>query len=150
MIAVYDIFRIWRRVCCHGTWWTAIEDLIYWCGCGVFLFSKMYQENDGIIRTYAMGGILLGTILYHYSISELLVKYVSFCLNKTKDLLKIPYKLIRPLIKRLKFRLLRVKIFLCQKISFQKVRKKKDEERTEKESQEGKEAKKAAKQSSDD
>ena len=95
------------------------------------MFSRMYEENDGVIRLYALAGILLGVILYHYSVSELLVKYISFFLNKIKGFLKIPLKLTARWIKRLKFPLSRGKILVLNYLSARKVRKKNDE-RTDK------------------
>ncbi|WP_390437262.1 spore cortex biosynthesis protein YabQ [Lactonifactor longoviformis] len=131
MVAAYDVLRIFRRVCAHPALWISIEDILFWTAGGVFLFSRMYEENDGVIRLYALAGILLGVILYHYSVSELLVKYISFFLNKIKGFLKIPLKLTARWIKRLKFPLSRGKILVLNYLSARKVRKKNDE-RTDK------------------
>lgn len=142
IVAAYDILRIWRKVCRHGTWWIAAEDLIYWCVCGVYLFSRMYQENDGIIRIYAIGGILLGIVFYHYSVSDFLVKYIALFFNKIKKILKIPLKGIAFAIKWLKSRLIRVKIFLCKRVFIQKVRVRKKDEESKKKEKAGKPGKK--------
>jgi len=127
VVAAYDILRVWRRICRHGFFWIAVEDLIYWCACGIYLFSKMYRENDGIIRTYALSGVLLGVLIYHYSISELLVKYIALFLNKIIKFLIIPLKWYGKLIKRLKFRLLRCRIFLREQIVRLRTRKRENE-----------------------
>ena len=55
----------------------AIEDILYWIVSAVLIFRMMYVRNNGIIRGFSLIGILLGMILYKYSISEFLVEKVS-------------------------------------------------------------------------
>lgn len=51
----YDILRIFRNVKVHNVVLTGIEDFLYWCMAGIFLFSMIYGENDGVIqRLYIM------------------------------------------------------------------------------------------------
>ena len=62
LAAAYDILRIFRNVISHNDFFVSLEDLLYWCMAGVFLFSVIYLENDGVIRVYALAGICLGEI----------------------------------------------------------------------------------------
>ncbi|MDF2485786.1 MAG: hypothetical protein K0R46_1954 [Herbinix sp.] len=77
LLVVYDILRIVRRLIKHGVVMIAIEDLIFWLAAGFFIFSMIYRENNGIIRGFSMIGMLLGLVLYHFSISEGVVKIVT-------------------------------------------------------------------------
>lgn len=100
LLVVYDCLRIFRKVINHGVVWISIEDIFYWMISGVLIFRMMYEMNNGIIRGFSLIGILLGMILYKYSISEFVVKWISFLLIKIKMFLS---KLLHILIKPLKF-----------------------------------------------
>lgn len=129
--AGYDMLRIFRNIIPHGNFWVSLEDLFYWCGAGVTLFSVIYRENDGTIRVYALAGIALGALVYHEGPSRFLVKYISIILSKIKILLMLPLKPVNRLRKRLKFPLRRVKIFLSEHKPMSKVRKNKNEKKKE-------------------
>lgn len=112
LLAGYDIFRILRRVISHGDFSVVVEDLLYWVSSGLFLFSRIYQGNSGILRGYFFAGVVLGAIFYHYSISPLLVQFISYCLNQVKKFLGKLVKIILNCTKRLKNSVLRCKILL--------------------------------------
>lgn len=132
LAAAYDILRIFRNVISHNDFFVSLEDLLYWCVAGVFLFSVIYLENDGIIRVYALAGICLGALIYNWGLSGFLVKYLSAFLSKIKCLLKIPLKPLHYIRKRLKFWLSGVKISLSKQKSIRKVRKNQNEKKKEK------------------
>lgn len=94
MVVGYDVIRIFRRIVTHKPVWVIVEDMMYWIGSGLFVFSRIYQENSGILRGYIFIGLVLGMILWHFTIGERLVRGISF------------------LVKRLKFSILRCKIAL--------------------------------------
>lgn len=114
LLGGYDIFRILRRVIRHFGWIVMVEDLFYWVSSGLFLFSKIYIENSGILRGYFFIGVVLGAIFYHYSISKLFVRYVSKLLIQVKKIIKKVLKVVLSVIKRLKFGALRCKISLSK------------------------------------
>lgn len=70
LLLLYDVLRILRRTIHHGPVWTAVEDILYWVFCAVWLFSRFYQENDGILRAYFFAGIFLGALACRASISR--------------------------------------------------------------------------------
>lgn len=118
MILFYDLFRIFRRVIAHGTIWIAIEDFFYWLLCAVFVFAMLYQENDGLIRGFAIGGMAGGMFAYNRFVSPFLVKYASWVLGvvagitgKAGRILCRPLKKLKKLLKKV-VRL--VKIGLCK------------------------------------
>lgn len=77
LMMVYDLLRIFRMVCPHNDWITGAEDFGYWIYCAVMTFGLLYEQNDGALRGYAIGGTLLGMAVYQYTISAVLLKYLK-------------------------------------------------------------------------
>lgn len=74
----YDFIRIFRRVWIHRrTMFTAAEDIVFWIISGFVIFHVMYLENDGIIRSFAVLGLALGAVLYHFATAGWLVENVA-------------------------------------------------------------------------
>lgn len=79
---LYDIIRIFRRVVPHGSFLTALEDIVFWIYSASEVFLLMYHESDGTLRWFAVLGAMAGMFCYKKLISGPFVKYVSFLLNK--------------------------------------------------------------------
>ena len=129
LAACYDILRIFRNIADHSSFWVGMEDILYWCASGIYLFYVIYQGNDGIIRIYALFSIGLGALLYHAGPSMILVKYISAILRKIGRFLGIIGRPIRICRKRLKFWLGRVKIALYEQKPIQRIRKRWNEKK---------------------
>lgn len=71
---LYDMLRIFRRIKKHGTLLIGIEDFLYWLICAVVVFLMLYQENDGMVRGFALGGILIGMLAYYFLLSRFVIK----------------------------------------------------------------------------
>lgn len=84
IMAVYDLIRATRRTWKHGKILIAAEDLIFWLASGIFLFTRLYLWNHGILRWYFFAGLLGGILLYAVAISPTVVKIVSFFLKRLK------------------------------------------------------------------
>lgn len=69
----YDLFRVFRRIVPHGEFWIAVEDFLYWLICAVTVFVVLYRNNDGMIRGFALGGVVLGMVLYLVVLSRLVI-----------------------------------------------------------------------------
>ena len=70
----YDILRIFRNIAEHSSFWIGIEDILYWCASGIYLFELIYQENDGMIRLYVLFFTGAGALMYHAGPSMILMK----------------------------------------------------------------------------
>lgn len=96
LVIFYDCLRIFRRVIKHNKFCVGLEDIIYWAVSAVLIFKMMYQINDGAIRGFAIVGVGIGMVLYHYSISEFVVGIVSLgitkCLIAGKRVIKFTLK----------------------------------------------------------
>lgn len=77
----YDLIRAWRRAFRHGIVILSVEDVLFWliAAAGTFLLS--FFETGGVIRGYVAAGIVLGIILYHFTVSALVLQLFSriFC-----------------------------------------------------------------------
>lgn len=81
LFLIYDILRIFRRIVPHGNIWIGVEDFIYWLLCTGAVFLMLYQENDGMIRGFAFGGLVVGMILYYALFSRIVIKVNVFLLR---------------------------------------------------------------------
>lgn len=106
LMFVYDLLRILRRLVRHNTWWVDLEDFLFWVGSAIAIFSMLFRENDGYLRGFSIGGVVLGMLLYAATLSPLVVKASVFVLKKiafvltrplvwVSRLLKIPLRAIR-------------------------------------------------------
>lgn len=74
ILAAYDIVRIWRRVVKHGATWIAVEDLIFWCICGVVCFGMLFRQNSGIVRGFIILALICGMGVYYFLLSKAVVR----------------------------------------------------------------------------
>lgn len=74
LFLVYDILRIFRRIFPHGNIWIGVEDFCYWLLCTAAVFIMLYQENDGMVRGFSIGGVVLGMMLYYFLLSRFVIK----------------------------------------------------------------------------
>lgn len=79
----YDGFIILRRLIKHNLFLISLEDLIFWIACAIGVFYMLYEENNGILRWFAVFGATLGMIAYKKSVSSLLVNVISTAIERT-------------------------------------------------------------------
>lgn len=82
LVLVYDWLRIFRHIVRHGTVWISLEDLCYWIGSAFAIFAMLYRKNDGLIRGFSIGGVVLGMVLYNQFISRYTVRYMVLIVKK--------------------------------------------------------------------
>ncbi len=92
---VYDCVRFFRIVCPHKMWVVGAEDLICGIYCAVMTFSLLYQQNDGNLRGFCIGGVILGMVVYEYAVSrkalkrlQKAVEWIKMKMRKRKSRLK--------------------------------------------------------------
>ncbi|MBS6955209.1 MAG: spore cortex biosynthesis protein YabQ [Enterocloster asparagiformis] len=74
LMLVYDTIRVFRLMIRHSAFAVGLEDFCYWIGAGAVTFNLLYQQNDGGLRAYVIGGVLGGMILYDRLISRIFFK----------------------------------------------------------------------------
>lgn len=77
LMAVYDGLRIFRVLVPHGSLWTGVEDAFYWILSSVTTFLLLFWQNDGILRWYAIMGVLMGMLIYNMTISRILLRLLK-------------------------------------------------------------------------
>lgn len=90
LMMIYDGLRLFRALIRHKNFWTGLEDLVYWIGSSIVTFLLLFGQNDGVLRAYAITGVLSGMILYNLSVSKiqyLLLKKIRkyYTMNKKRE-----------------------------------------------------------------
>lgn len=99
LLLAYDGLRIIRKIVSHSAFFIAVEDVVFWSISGVLIFIMMYERNNGTIRGFSIAAIVIGMILYHYLVSEYIVKLISsflhIILSFIGNILKVIFKPVR-------------------------------------------------------
>ena len=126
LFLLYDILRIFRRIASHGNIWISVEDFVYWLICTGVVFVMLYWENDGMVRGFALIGLVFGMLIYYLLLSRYVIsvnvrilKTVLGYIHKVLrfffgPMIKVGKKVLRFFIKRLKKVARAVKISLCK------------------------------------
>lgn len=72
LMIIYDGLRLFRLMIPHGNLWTGVEDGLYWIGSSIVTFLLLFEQNDGVLRSYAIIGVLSGMLFYNLSVSRIL------------------------------------------------------------------------------
>ncbi len=107
---VYDFILIGRRVVKHSLFAISLEDLIFWLACAVSVFYMLYEENNGVLRWFAVAGAAVGMLLYKGIVGKKFVKIVSVILLKEIHILrKIAGFIFRPF----RWFIKKIRVFFC-------------------------------------
>ncbi len=79
---VYDGFLILRRLIRHSLFLISLEDMVFWIACAIGVFYMLYEENNGILRWFAVFGAALGMIAYKKSVSPLIIHFVTLIVKR--------------------------------------------------------------------
>lgn len=71
LMVFYDGLRLFRILAVHGALWTGMEDFVYWAVSSLVTFLLLLHLNDGVVRWYAVGGVLAGMLVYNMTISRI-------------------------------------------------------------------------------
>lgn len=77
LMMVYDGLRVFRTLVPHGNFWTGIEDAVYWAASSITTFLLLFRQNDGILRWYAILGVLMGMLVYNLTVSRILLRLLK-------------------------------------------------------------------------
>lgn len=77
LMMAYDVLRILRMIIPHSWAVIGVEDLLYWCVAGLATFYLLYRENDGSLRMYVIGTVLLSMVLYDRCFSRFFLKLLK-------------------------------------------------------------------------
>lgn len=95
---VYDWFLILRRLIKHTILLVSLEDLIFWIACAISIFYMLYEENNGVLRWFAVAGAALGMLIYKKTVSGFFIKTAVGILSRIISIFtKIFGFILRPL-----------------------------------------------------
>ncbi|NLL76823.1 MAG: hypothetical protein GX235_06200 [Clostridiales bacterium] len=103
---VYDFILIWRKVVRHTLFFISLEDFAFWVACAITVFYMLYEENDGILRWFAVSGAALGMLIYKKTIGNHFVEIMSTCIKKEiyliRKILSFVFRPINWILKKIK------------------------------------------------
>lgn len=88
LMMVYDCVRVFRLLCPHRDWAVSTEDMLYGLYSAVMTFMLLYEQNDGRLRGFCVGGVILGMAAYQHLVSRRVLK----CLQKQVKWIKMKVK----------------------------------------------------------
>lgn len=120
LIFVYDLLRIIRRLIPHGVGVIAMEDVLFWTGSAIAIFYMLYQENDGYLRGFSIGGVIAGMLLYSWIFSKYVVKISVLVVEKILHILFFPiiklFRLLQRPYKHIRKQGQKIKVFLKKRL----------------------------------
>lgn len=104
---VFDAFRVSERFGKSNVFLSAIKDILFWLVITFLMFAICLKFNNGEIRFFMFGGILLGALAYFNTLSKFVLNTLFFLINLFKkifvfvlNILLIPLKFLIKLINR--------------------------------------------------
>lgn len=68
---IYDLLRVIRSFAKPSAAITDIEDILFWGISAIVMFFVVFYTNFGNVRWYEFFGVLLGSVLYFFTLSKL-------------------------------------------------------------------------------
>lgn len=100
---LFDLFRILRKTFKTSDILTYIEDASFWLITGLILMYTIFTYNNGEIRLYILISIMLGFMLYIFTISKYIIKISVKILKIIKQIIYLPIKCIINIAKKIIF-----------------------------------------------
>ena len=100
---IFDIFRIFRKTIKTSDFVTYIEDFLFWIITAIVLLYSIFTYNNGELRFFMFLAVILGFIIYIFTISSYLIKINVKIINVIKRIFLNLFEIIyKPLIKTFK------------------------------------------------
>lgn len=87
---LFDFFRILRRSFKTINIITYIEDVLFWVLTGILILYNIWYFNNGEIRIFLFLGIILGTLIYMLTLSNIIITIFTKILRLIITVLKVP------------------------------------------------------------
>ena len=98
---LFDFFRILRRTIKTSNIATYIEDVLFWVLTGFLILYNIMYFNSGEIRIYMFLAIILGVLIYMFTLSNILIKIFSKILKVIIITLETPIKWVKAILSKL-------------------------------------------------
>lgn len=84
----YELLRVFRVALPHNAFVIGLEDFFFCITCAFGTILLCYLYADGVIRWFAVGGILLGAFLYFYSLGKGIQKITPIVITRIKSAIR--------------------------------------------------------------
>ena len=81
---LFDFFRILRKSFKTSNIVTYFQDVLFWILTGISIIYFMYNFSDGTIRLYMIIGLIMGFMLYIFTVSTYIIKMLVFTIELIK------------------------------------------------------------------
>ena len=109
---LFDFFRILRRSIKTSNIITYIEDVLFWIITGLLILYNIWYFNNGEIRIYMFLGIMMGILIYMFTLSNFIILIFTKVLVTIIKILELPIKTIIDIFRKIFTNL----VFLFDKI----------------------------------
>ncbi len=92
IIFFYDILRIIRIFIRCNVFFENVTDFIFAIISGLFVFGMIFFSNNGVIRLFSLGLIVITIWLYNKYISKFVIKLVNKGYKSVRKALQKPFK----------------------------------------------------------
>ena len=92
IVLLFDFFRILRRSFKTSNIITYFEDVLFWILTGVLILYNIWYFNNGEIRIYMFLGIIMGGLIYMFTLSNIIISLLSKILISIVKVLELPFK----------------------------------------------------------
>ena len=101
--ALYDVFRVFRKILPHPGLFVQFEDIVFWTIATLGVFYLMLDKSFGEIRAFSIFGIIIGVVLYFSTVSVIVMKAATAIIHFVKKIIfKVilaPFRLLARLLK---------------------------------------------------
>lgn len=89
---LFDFFRILRKSFKTSDIITYLEDIVFWVSTGILILYNIWYFNNGEIRLFMFLGIIMGTMIYMLTLSNIIIKVFYTIIKFLKKIIIIPFK----------------------------------------------------------
>lgn len=94
LMLIYDLLRIGRLVWKKGSIWVSVEDILYWSFAAIGTYRLFYQQDNGVIRWFAIAITFLVMLFMNRFISKWTVPFIG-------RILRVPVALIGRILRKI-------------------------------------------------
>ncbi len=91
---VYDLFRVVRARAKATGLFADLQDIIFWLITTGIVFTVIFVTNNGRIRWFEFMGVILGLVLYFFTISWIICRVLNWFLSILVKFFLICFKII--------------------------------------------------------
>lgn len=89
-----DVFYMLRKKCGHNCLLTDISDIVFWMAAAVIMFVVIFFANSGKIRWYEFMGVILGSVIYSFTLSRVFLTVLEFIYAIFLKIFKFFFKIL--------------------------------------------------------